>query len=730
MVSDGSFLAIGVALSLLAFGILLVWGLEQARLRLARRGYATSPIPESLSFLLLGALTATLFQLGFLSDGLGAVVSQLDDSFGTLVLTMLLPPIVMHSALDLGRGAGAVELEVLAKYLLPGLVYAGLGTLISAAVTGVVMLLAGLAGASTPLDGAAALLLGSCLSASDTVAVIDIFERLDPGAEAYALTYIESMFNDAVSIVLFHALAPFAAGGGGGGGGGAAVAAAGASFFGVFIGSLLLGGAVGGSAVLLFRNFRSVPAALAAAPSPPSAGAPGGGAGGAFAFPLAPPAGGGGAAPPPPPPPQPQPQPPPTPPRLRAPAAPSLELAPPPAPHHHHHLSSAEQVEVALLILLGFVAYMVAEGLRASGVVACLACGVLLGRFALPLVSDAARAFTLGVLKLLAGLCDKMVYLGLGIALPTLSLLVGHWRAALWLLFAVLVARGAAVAGSAGALRAGARWAAAARRAKRAAPAGAWWRWGARAPAASAHDSDERAPVMGAAAAGDGAEAGAAAADADAAESGGGGEPRAAAPQPAAPPPRADPPAAQQQQQQHPASPSARSQLIVGWAGSLRGGVAFALAATGQGVLERGGDAEGGRMFPVATLFVVLVTLFGVTLTLPGLIAAETHAGGDAAAEAAEGGAGAAGAPAAPAPGAEGGAGAAEPPPSGAGRALALPAAPSLAAPPSPPPPPRGRGSAHAAAGLFSGAGGRARARAASLLTSVARGFSVPPPSR
>lgn len=715
MVTDGSFLAIGVALWLLAVGILLVWGLEQARLRLGQRGVHFAPVPESLSFLLLGALTATLLQLGFLSEWLGAVVSELDDSFGTLVLTMLLPPIVMHSALDLGRGAGAVELEVLARYFFPGCVYAGLGTLISAALIGVVMFLAGLAGASTPLSGAAALLLGSCTSASDTVAVIDIFERLNPGAEAYALTYIESMFNDAVSIVLFHALAPFA--GGGGDSGGAATAAAAASFFGVFLGSLLLGGAVGGSAVLLFRNFRSAPPPAAASPLESGGGGAAAAAAAPFAFP--PPR---GSAPPSP---------------LRpAPGAARAAVAggAPLEPAHPHLLTAAEQVEVALLLLTGFVAYMVAEGLRASGVVACLACGVLLGRFALPLVGAASRSFTLGVLKLLASLCDKMVYLGLGIALPTLSSLGAHWRPALWLLFAVLGARAAAVAGSAAAVGAAARWAAARRRGA----AGGGRRFcGALLSRLSRSDNDaqdsERAPVMATeeAAGGGGAH-------------GGGGALTFA-----------------------PTSP--RAALVVGWAGSLRGGVAFALAATGQAVLERGGNAEGGRMLPVASLFVVLVTLFGVTLSLPRLILAQGGGPDDAAgAEEREIGAGdgkkdgadaASGATAtfsgaaalaaisqAPPPPLQSSPPQSSllPPPQSSLPPLqsSLPLAvqgqspPQQPLPPPPPVPPRGRGSPHAAAvaTAVGGVGGRARAQAAAVATAfkntLARGFSVPPSSR
>jgi NhaP-type Na+/H+ or K+/H+ antiporter len=557
--TDSSFLAIGVALTLIMGGEVVVFFYDKLQLQLSeRRGISLPHIPDSFIFLILGAMTASLLSLGQLSATTAAVVRDLDASFGEVVIKLLLPPVVMHSALDLGRGAGAVDLGVLAKYTYPGLFLASIGTLLAAFITGLLMYLLGLLGAFPSLGITLSLLLGTCISASDTPAVLNLFATLQPGPEAYALTYIESMFNDAVSIVLFHTISSFLEHPDAGA---LAVLKACGVFLGVFLGSLLLGCAVGAVAVQLFRTCRVGRARVQGqlTPSNPleepthfplsslspgspekqqqaSAGSVGGSSrdgpsDGVRAAPPSPPAQARAAVG--------------TEAEAEATSAATAATTPPSTAAGAQPvlgLTASEQVEVTILSLTGFVAYMTAEGVNGSGVVACLSCGVILGRYALPIVSSPSRTFTLGLLKLLASLCDRMVFLGIGIALPELSGLALHWRSSLCLLVSVVLARFAAV-------------------------------WTC-CKLVNLNAPPSR-PVT-----------------------------------------------------------THRARLLVGWAGTVRGGVAFALASLGQGLMmkkeERDGSAggggsgasEGGGVFPVSALFVVLATLLVVTLTLPRIIEA------------------------------------------------------------------------------------------------------------
>ena len=72
-----SFLAIGVALTMIMCGEIAVFFLEQLRSRLGDRGVALPPLPDSFIFLALGAVTASLLQFEALSSTTAAVVRGL-----------------------------------------------------------------------------------------------------------------------------------------------------------------------------------------------------------------------------------------------------------------------------------------------------------------------------------------------------------------------------------------------------------------------------------------------------------------------------------------------------------------------------------------------------------------------------------------------------------------------------------------------------------------------------
>ncbi len=106
-----------------------------------------------------------------------------------LILYVFLPALVFESAFNL-------DVRLLRRNLLPVLVLAVPGLLLSTALIGVLVSWA------TPIPLPAALLLGSILSATDPVAVVAIFKKLGAPQRLTVLVEGESLFNDASAIVI------------------------------------------------------------------------------------------------------------------------------------------------------------------------------------------------------------------------------------------------------------------------------------------------------------------------------------------------------------------------------------------------------------------------------------------------------------------------------------------------------------------------------------------------
>jgi CPA1 family monovalent cation:H+ antiporter len=108
-----------------------------------------------------------------------------------IILYVILPTLLFDAAINM-------HVSVLLKNLLPILVLATLGLLISAAIVGFAM------GQVTPLPIGVALLFGALISATDPVAVIALFKELGVDERLSTLVDGESLFNDATAIVVFN----------------------------------------------------------------------------------------------------------------------------------------------------------------------------------------------------------------------------------------------------------------------------------------------------------------------------------------------------------------------------------------------------------------------------------------------------------------------------------------------------------------------------------------------
>jgi CPA1 family monovalent cation:H+ antiporter len=145
-------------------------------------------LPYTVALVLVGLL------LSFFPNPL-----QLDVS-SDLILAILVPPLLFEATLQ-------IKWEKLRKDLVPILLLAVLGTLISTIIVGEIVTWV----LHIPL--LAALAFGALISATDPVAVIAFFRNLGVSKRLQLLVEGESLFNDGIAIVLFNMAVGFAVSG-------------------------------------------------------------------------------------------------------------------------------------------------------------------------------------------------------------------------------------------------------------------------------------------------------------------------------------------------------------------------------------------------------------------------------------------------------------------------------------------------------------------------------------
>jgi len=114
----------------------------------------------------------------------------------------LLPPIIFEAGYNMNRSA-------FFENIVPTMLYAFLGTLLSTFVVGGGVYFAGGAGLCHPIGGLASLFFGALISATDPVTVLAVFQALGVKVELFSMVFGESVMNDAVAIVLSRTLLQF-----------------------------------------------------------------------------------------------------------------------------------------------------------------------------------------------------------------------------------------------------------------------------------------------------------------------------------------------------------------------------------------------------------------------------------------------------------------------------------------------------------------------------------------
>jgi len=147
-------------------------------------------IPESLAIVFLGAT------IGLFMKVLPEEESKRIESFSpTAFFLIILPPIIFESGYNLHKGNFFANIGSI-------MVFAILGTVISALIVGGGVYLLGLADIVYRLNFVESFAFGSLISAVDPVATLAIFQALDVDPVLNMLVFGESILNDAVAIVL------------------------------------------------------------------------------------------------------------------------------------------------------------------------------------------------------------------------------------------------------------------------------------------------------------------------------------------------------------------------------------------------------------------------------------------------------------------------------------------------------------------------------------------------
>ncbi|GAA55431.1 Sodium/hydrogen exchanger 3 [Clonorchis sinensis] len=206
--------------------------------------YVAHYVPESLLLILLGIVFGAIVRYGIRSGTFEGAEWRLTPQ---LFFIYLLPPIVLEASYSLYN-------RTFGEYLGVVLIFAVLGTILNFLLIGFAMyglLMSGALGSERErFDLKGMLLFSSLVVAVDPVAVLAIFQDIGVELSLYYIVFGESLFNDAITVVLYDIMSAFA---GTDDVTGQQIAVGIASFFTVSFGGLLVGVIVGIISCLITR---------------------------------------------------------------------------------------------------------------------------------------------------------------------------------------------------------------------------------------------------------------------------------------------------------------------------------------------------------------------------------------------------------------------------------------------------------------------------------------------
>lgn len=121
---------------------------------------------------------------------------MISHHFVGFFMILLLPPIIFESGYNINKKPFLKNIGTI-------LMYAFVGTFISIFLSSGIFYLTGRIGWTYPFTIKDSFAFGSLISTTDTVAVLSILKKMGADENLYALCFGESIFNDAIGIVMY-----------------------------------------------------------------------------------------------------------------------------------------------------------------------------------------------------------------------------------------------------------------------------------------------------------------------------------------------------------------------------------------------------------------------------------------------------------------------------------------------------------------------------------------------
>ena len=184
-------------------------------------------LQESGLTVIIGLIAGFLCQVLNIED----YMTNLSKHFGNMFMIILLPPIIFESGFNMNKKPFFANFGTV-------LAYSFLGTFIAIFTSSTLFWAVGQTELSPVFTWKESFAFGSLISATDPVSVLAIFKEMDADVNLYAIVFGESIFNDAIGIVMYETVLKM---GNGDKTVSEEVLAASGEFFVIFIGSIIIG---------------------------------------------------------------------------------------------------------------------------------------------------------------------------------------------------------------------------------------------------------------------------------------------------------------------------------------------------------------------------------------------------------------------------------------------------------------------------------------------------------
>ena len=123
-------------------------------------------------------------------------MTNMSRHFSTLFLLLLLPPIIFEAGYNMNKKPFFANFGSI-------LAYSFLGTFIAIFTSAALFWVVGQTDLSPEFTWKDSFAFGSLISATDPVSVLAVFKEMDADVNLYAIVFGESIFNDAIGIVMY-----------------------------------------------------------------------------------------------------------------------------------------------------------------------------------------------------------------------------------------------------------------------------------------------------------------------------------------------------------------------------------------------------------------------------------------------------------------------------------------------------------------------------------------------